>query len=199
MLECIFSQISDLAMSKAFVNEDHVTEDDDSDDDRPALPPGKKNYITPQGAQRLQEELYNLKFKERPKVCSVVSWAAENGDRSENADYIYGKRRLREIDKKIRFISKRLDNVEIVDPRKVPHKDQVLFGATVTIRDEDGIEKTYSIVGIDEADAAKGKISWISPLANALFKAKEGDFITFRSPKGPREIEIVAINYNDIA
>ena len=185
-------------MSKAFTNEQDPPEDDDDESAGPAVPAGVKNYITPGGAKRLQEELHRLKHKERPEVCAVVQWAAENGDRSENADYIYGKKRLREIDRRIRFLAKRLDNVEVVDPTAIPNKEQVFFGATVVIRDEDGNEKTYAIVGIDETNVERGRISWISPLANALFKGRAGDIVSFRSPKGPRELEILDIRYTDI-
>lgn len=182
-------------MSKAFVKEPDGTLDDDDDTEvGPVVPRGLKNYITPAGAKRIQEELYSLKFKERPEVCKIVEWAAGNGDRSENGDYLYGKKKLREIDKRIRFLSKRLDNVEIVDPVKAGC-DHVRFGATVTILDEDGVTKKYAIVGIDETNVELGRISWISPLASALFKAKEEDFVTFKSPKGVRELEIVKIEY----
>ena len=185
-------------MSKAFTKEpEGDVEDDEEEDSGPQLPRGTKNYMTPGGVKRMQEELHHLKTKERPEVTAVVSWAAGNGDRSENGDYIYGKKRLREIDRRIRFLSKRLDNVEIVDPLKV-EGDQVRFGATVTFRDEDGVEKTYSIVGIDEADVERGRISWISPIANALFKARIGDYVTFKSPKGLRELEILDIKYVEL-
>lgn len=184
-------------MSKAFTKENDDIEDlDDVEEAAPPTPSGK-NYMTPAGAKRLQDELRELRYKTRPEVTQTVAWAAGNGDRSENGDYIYGKKRLREIDKRIRFLSKRLDAVEVVDPLKV-NSDQVLFGATVTIRDEDDREKTYSIVGIDETDISKGRISWISPLASALFKARVGDVVTFRSPKGPQEIEIVTIRYIEL-
>ncbi|MCC6952924.1 MAG: transcription elongation factor GreB [Deltaproteobacteria bacterium] len=184
-------------MSKAFVKENDGETEDGDEDSGPSLPSGTKNYMTPGGVKRMQEELLRLKTKDRPEVTAVVSWAAGNGDRSENGDYIYGKKRLREIDRRIRFLSKRLDNVEIVDPLKVPG-DQVRFGATVTVRDEDGAEKTYSIVGIDETDIERGRISWISPLANALFKAREGDYVTFKSPKGLRELEILELKYIEL-
>lgn len=186
-------------MNKAFVREtEENDEEDSSDSDAPAIPKGQKNYMTPGGAKRMQEELHHLRFEERPEVCAVVQWAAGNGDRSENADYQYGKRRLREIDRRVRFLSKRLDNLEVVDPLRIPNKDQVMFGATVTIRDEDGEEKTYSIVGADEADASKGRISWMSPIGLALFKATVGDFISFKSPKGQRDIEVIAIQYIEL-
>jgi transcription elongation factor GreB len=145
----------------------------------------------------MQEELRDLLHKKRPEVVQTVSWAAGNGDRSENGDYIYGKKKLREIDRRVRFLSKRLDLVEVVDPLKVAC-DQIRFGATVTIADEDDKKKTYSIVGVDEADASTGKISWASPLANALLKLREGDVATFRSPRGVQEIEVIKIEYREI-
>ena len=182
-------------MSKAFVKEGEGSDDgDDGADNGPALPAGTKNYMTPAGLKRMQEELRNLKTKERPHYTEIVTWAAGNGDRSENADYHYGKRKLREIDKRIRYLAKRLDNIEVVDPVKAAC-DQVRFGATVTIRDEDDSLKTYTIVGIDEMNMEKGHISWISPIANALFKARVGDYVTFRTPKGVREVEVVTIEY----
>lgn len=183
-------------MSKAFVKEGDGGDegDDDGADEGPKIPAGTKNYITPAGLSRMQDELRNLKTKERPHYTEIVSWAAGNGDRSENADYQYGKRKLREIDKRIRFLAKRLDNIEVVDPLKAAC-DQVRFGATVTIRDEDDSLKTYTIVGIDEMDMEKGRISWISPIANAMFKAHEGDYVTFKTPKGVREVEVVKIEY----
>jgi transcription elongation factor GreB len=181
-------------MSKAFTKESDREDDDDGEETGPALPPGTKNYITPSGLKKLQDELRHLKTKERPHYVEIVSWAASLGDRSENADYLYGKRKLREIDRRIRFLGKRLDNIEVVDPTKVK-ADSVRFGATVTIRDEDGSDKTYTIVGIDETDIDRGRISWISPLANALFKAQIGDYVTFKTPKGVREVEVVDIQY----
>ncbi|MCO6429240.1 MAG: transcription elongation factor GreB [Deltaproteobacteria bacterium] len=186
-------------MSKAFIKEsESELEDDDSQEVPSGLKPGQKNYITPAGAQALQEEYRRLRYTERPQLVQTIAWAAGNGDRSENGDYIYGKKRLREIDKRLRFLGKRIDSMEVVDPLTV-NSDQVLFGATVTIRDEDDNEKTYSIVGVDEIDVGKGKISWVSPLASSLFRAKEGDIVTFRSPKGPREIEIVRLEYKSIS
>lgn len=184
-------------MSKAFVKESDEELDDDTEDAGPAVPVGSKNYITPGGLKRIQEELIHLKTKERPEVCATVQWAAGNGDRSENGDYIYGKKRLREIDKRIRFLSKRLDNVEVVDPIKA-QCDFVRFGATVTVLDEEGSERRYSIVGVDETDIDRGRISWISPLANALFKAKTGDYVTFKSPKGLREFEVIKVEYIEL-
>lgn len=190
-------------MSKAFVREDTDVEDSftDDEDESPALkiPAGSKNYITPKGFERLKSELHDLLHKKRPELTAVIAWAAGNGDRSENADYIYGKRRLREIDRRIRFLSKRLELSEIVDPaQRNGTTDQVFFGATVTIRDEEGEEKTYAIVGIDEIDLPKNHISWTSPLARALFKSRVGDVVTFQSPKGPREMEVMEITYQTI-
>lgn len=182
-------------MSKAFTREDQTPEDDFEDDDKgPAIPAGAKNYITPGGAKRLQDELRHLKHTERPQVTQTVAWAAGNGDRSENADYTYGKKRLREIDRRIRFLSKRLEAAEVVDPTSIK-ADHVLFGATVRIRDENDNEKLYSIVGVDEVDVEKGRISWVSPLANAMLKARVGDVVTFRTPRGLKEIEVLEIRY----
>jgi len=181
-------------MSKAFTRE----ADSDDEEELPAglqLPQGTKNYITPAGHARMKAELDHLLRVERPHVVEVVAWAASNGDRSENGDYIYGKRRLREIDRRIRFLTKRLDIAEVVDPLGQPNRDQVFFGATVTICDLDGAENTYTIVGVDETDLGRGHISWVSPLARALIKAKEGDTIRFQSPAGIREIDIVAVEY----
>jgi transcription elongation factor GreB len=158
----------------------------------------EKNYITPAGLKILQDELRFLKYDERPKVTEVVSWAAGNGDRSENGDYIYGKRRLREIDSRIRFLSKRIENAEVIEPEKIEAQD-VRFGATVTIHDEEGNEKKYCIVGEDEANAAKGRLNWKSPVATALLRKKVGDWVTVRSPKGNQELEIVDIQYKAIA
>lgn len=183
-------------MSKAFVKE---SDTENEREEGPAIPTGVKNYITPAGLEKIRAELHQLMHIERPQVCAVVSWAAENGDRSENADYQYGKRRLREIDRRVRYLSKRLDNVEVIDPLTIPDKSRVFFGATVLVRDEEGNEHTYRIVGIDESDPSKGKISWISPLANALLKSEEGDSVQFRSPKGVRELEIVEIRYEEIS
>ena len=184
-------------MNKAFVRES------DSEDDKelePALklPAGTRNYITPAGHARLKNELEELVKRERPKVVEVVAWAASNGDRSENGDYIYGKRRLREIDRRIRFLTKRLDIAEVVDPSRQGDNDQVFFGARVTVADAEGNENTYTIVGVDEADVARGRISWISPLARALIKSREGDSIRFQSPVGVREIDIVEVVYERI-
>lgn len=181
-------------MNKAFVKE---TEDDEDDEQaqQPALPAGTKYYITRRGFQILKSELDNLVRVERPEVVSIVSWAASNGDRSENGDYIYGKRRLREIDRRIRFLIKRLESATVVDPAEQENVDQVFFGATVTVCDVEGVEVTYQIVGVDEANASDGRISWISPLAKALLKARLGDTVRFMSPSGLRELDIVDIRY----
>jgi len=181
-------------MNKAFTRESDA---DDEDDVEPALalPQGTRNYITPAGHARIREELDQLLRSERPKVVDAVHWAALNGDRSENGDYIYGKRRLREIDRRIRFLTKRLDIAEVVDPARQETVDQVFFGATVTIADEHGVAQTYQIVGVDETDFSRGRISWISPLARALLKAREGDTVRFQSPAGWREVEIVSVEY----
>jgi transcription elongation factor GreB len=184
-------------MSKAFVKENE-NGDDDSDLEVPApATPGGKNYITPQGAEKLRQELKELVNVTRPKITEIVSWAASNGDRSENGDYLYNKKKLREIDKRIRFLTKRLEIAEVVDPTQ-SKSDAVHFGATVTLLDESGTEKTYAIVGIDETDIKLGKISWISPLGKALLKAKKGDTITFRSPKGEEDLEILSVKYVEI-
>ena len=180
-------------MSKAFVKEESPEEEDVPS--APALPPGTKNYVTRRGYAQLKAELEQLVKAERPALVQVVSWAAKNGDRSENGDYIYGKKRLREIDRRIRFLMKRLENAVIVDPASQENTEQVFFGATVTVCDEAGCELTFQIVGIDEADAGKGMISWISPLAKALLKAREGDTVRFQIPDGLRELDVVGICY----
>jgi transcription elongation factor GreB len=179
-------------MSKAFVKEDEEGLESPDVEDTP-IPRGK-NYMTPAGAERMRAELRKLRYEERPEVTKTVSWAAGNGDRSENGDYLYGKKRLREIDRRMRFLAKRLESAEIVDPEAML-VDYVQFGATITIRYEDDTEKTYSIVGIDEVDVARGRISWQSPLANALMKAREGDIITFNSPKGQQDVELLSLKY----
>lgn len=184
-------------MNKAFVRES------DSDDEEelgtvPALPAGTRNYITPAGHARLRDELEELVKRERPRIVDVVAWAASNGDRSENGDYIYGKRRLREIDRRIRFLTKRLELAEVVDPLRQGDNDQIFFGARVTVADSEGKESTYTIVGVDEADAAIGRISWISPLARALIKARCGDAIRFQSPIGLRELDVIDVRYETL-
>ncbi len=160
-------------------------------------PPGEKNYITPKGLEKLREEFRLLKYDERPKIVEVVSWAAGNGDRSENGDYIYGKKRLREIDKRLQFLSQRIDVAEVVDPTQLKH-DYVSIGATVTVEDDDGNQKVYKIVGADETDPDTGKISWVSPIAKGLFKAKVGDYVTYKSPSGERGLEVIKIEYQEI-
>jgi transcription elongation factor GreB len=182
-------------MSKAFVKE--IEDDADLPDDAPAIPAGVKNYMTPQGHCQLQDELRQLLRVERPQTVETVAWAAGNGDRSENGDYIYGKRRLREIDRRIRFLSKRLENATVVDPAQQNNRDQVFFGATITYANERGIETTVTIVGIDEADFAHGQVSWISPIARALIKAREGDIVELRAPGRIEQIEVLAIRYRE--
>ncbi len=182
-------------MSKAFVRES-AQEENEVPDAQPAPPPGR-NYISPAGYARLKAELKALVEVERPKVVQTVAWAASNGDRSENADYIYGKRRLREIDRRVRFLIKRLESAEVVDSagRGI---DQVFFGATVSVASSAGGERTITIVGIDEVDPARGRVSWISPIAKALLKARAGDTVTLRSPSGSEELEILAVRYASI-
>jgi transcription elongation factor GreB len=179
-------------MSKAFVKES------DSDDEleqevAPALPPSGKNYITPAGYARLEAELRRLVEIERPEVVKTVAWAASLGDRSENADYIYGKRRLREIDRRVRFLIKRLEGAEIVNSSG-RETDQVFFGATVRVKSASG-EKTVTIVGVDEVDPAHGRVSWVSPIAKALLKAREGERVTLRTPAGEEKLEILEVTY----
>lgn len=188
-------------MSKAFTKEDNDQDDDlDTADAELQSLPTKKNYITPKGFARMKDELHVLLHKTRPDLTQVIAWAASNGDRSENADYIYGKRKLREIDRRIRFLSKRLEIAEVIDPAQVtPTKPiKVQFGATVTFANEEGAKKTISIVGIDETEPGKGKISWISPLAKVLLNQEIGDAVSFRSPKGEEELEILKIEYKEI-
>lgn len=182
-------------MSKAFIKEDQESQDDEPE--QSSAVPGGKNYITPGGHQRLFAELNRLMDVDRPEVVRTVSWAAGNGDRSENGDYIYGKRRLREIDKRIRFLTKRLEIAEVVDPTQQKGKT-ILFGATVTVLDEQEKKKKFSIVGVDETDITKGRISWISPIGKALLQAKEGDVVTIRTPKGEEDFEILKVSYEAI-
>ncbi len=186
-------------MSKAFTKESDGEDDDDGIEPSLRLPAGTKNYITPAGYQRLRDELEHLWKVERPALVQTVAWAASNGDRSENGDYIYGKKRLREIDRRIRFLSKRLDHAEVVDPLQRGDCDQVFFSATVTVSGEDGMEKTYSIVGVDEADPGRGLISWVSPLARTLLKARKDDVVVLQVPGGREELEIVAVSYRAIS
>jgi transcription elongation factor GreB len=183
-------------MSKAFTKES----DEDEDLDLEAagsVPQVEKNYITPAGLKRLRDEFAALWDVERPKLVETITWAASNGDRSENADYIYGKRRLREVDRRLRFLSKRIDSTEVVD-NAGRDDDRAYFGATVTYRDRAGVERAVTIVGIDEVDPARGRVSWISPIAKALLKAREGDVVTLRTPAGAEEIEVLEVRYDEL-
>jgi len=179
-------------MSKAFTRE---TDGEDDDLTLPPLPAGSKNYITPQGYAVLRAELFELIDNERPRIVEIVHWAASNGDRSENGDYHYGKKRLREIDRRIRFLTKRLEIAEITDPSNHHGKDQVFFGATVTYVDEADVERTVTILGIDEADSLKAEVTWVSPIARALLKASEGDVVKLVTPVGVQEVEVVEVRY----
>lgn len=182
-------------MSKAFTKETDREEEDEVQE--ASIPKGLKNYMTLKGYQSLRKELENLVKVERPEVVSVVSWAASNGDRSENGDYIYGKKRLREIDRRIRFLTKRLESAEVINPATQPNKDQVFFGATVLYENQEGEQTEVTIVGIDEADPLHGKISWISPVAKALLKAHEGDSVNLMTPAGPQELIVLEVSYPD--
>jgi transcription elongation factor GreB len=181
-------------MSKAFVKENDQA-DDDLDVEGTPLPAGTKNYMTREGYNRLRGELEHLMNVERPDVVQTVAWAASNGDRSENGDYLYGKKRLREIDRRIRFLTRRLEIAEVVDPAAQPNRDQVFFGATVVYSDSAGKEYRVTIVGVDEAEPLQGRISWISPVARALIKAREGDTVVLRTPGGVEELDILEIHY----
>lgn len=183
-------------MSKAFTKE--TDGEDDEPEEQDALPASIKNYMTPHGFSVLQKELRQLMRVERPKVVETVAWAAGNGDRSENGDYIYGKKRLREIDRRARYLTKRLESAEIVDPKRQQGLEQVFFGATVTYVREDDSEHTVILVGVDEADATQGKISWISPVAKALMKSKIGDTVELRTPAGTETLEVVSLEYRVI-
>ena len=190
-------------MNKAFTRE---SEDEDEDGDAPEnaspLPAGSKNYMTPAGFGRLKSELDDLLGRERPELVATIAWAAGNGDRSENGDYIYGKRRLREVDRRIRFLIKRLDAAEVVDPmsrRDEGEDDRVYFGATVTVRNGKDEERTVSIVGVDEIDTTRGYISWVSPMARALLKAREGDTVTLNTPVGSEDLDILHVRYEQLA
>jgi transcription elongation factor GreB len=181
-------------MSKAFTREVN-SEDDDEDEGLAAIPSGSKNYITPQGYARMRTELLALIDDERPKVVEIVHWAASNGDRSENGDYIYGKKRLREIDRRIRFLTKRLELASVTDPAVHFGSDQVFFGATVTYEDDQGHAKTITILGIDEADSLNAQVSWVSPIARALLKSKVGDMVRLQTPAGTQDIEVIQVAY----
>jgi len=182
-------------MNKAFTRE--VDREDEEDDDvaAPPLPQGAKNYITVAGYQRLRRELMTLLDEERPKVVETVSWAAKNGDRSENGDYLYGKKRLREIDRRIRFLTKRLDVAEVVDPSLHHGNEQVFFGATVRYASDHGEERTIRILGVDEAESAHGEVSWIAPIARALLKARVGDEVRLTTPRGVEVLEVLEVRY----
>ncbi|HET7200882.1 MAG TPA: transcription elongation factor GreB [Burkholderiales bacterium] len=182
-------------MSKAFTRESDALEEEPEAE--PQVPGGTKNYITPAGHARLKSELKALVEVERPEIVRTVAWAASNGDRSENADYLYGKKRLREIERRVRFLMKRLEIAEVVDPRD-QDRDRVFFGATVTYRDASGGEHTVSIVGTDEVDPGRGRVSWVSPVARALLKAREGDRVTLRTPAGDEQLEVVGIRYEEL-
>ena len=183
-------------MSKAFTREsDDAGDDDDEDLALPALPSGAKNYLTPAGYARLRAELLALLDDERPKIVEIVSWAAKNGDRSENGDYLYGKKRLREIDRRIRFLTKRLDIAEVADPAVHHGHDQVFFGATVSYVNQRDEERTITIKGIDEVDNLAGEVSWVSPIARALLKARVGDEVQLMTPGGLEQIEVIAVSY----
>ena len=182
-------------MSKAFTKEDDGADEDDLPEESGGLPLGAKNYMTPAGFARMREELDALLRKERPEVVKVVSWAAGNGDRSENGDYIYGKKRLREIDRRVRYLSKRLANAEVVDAARRAATGQIFFGATVTYANGRGEERTIKIVGVDEVALDKGHVSWISPIAKALLRAEEGDMVKMRTPQGIDEIEVIKVEY----
>ncbi len=180
-------------MNKAFVRES-----EEADEEEPtalALVPGARNYITPAGYQRIHAELLDLIDNERPKVVEIVHWAASNGDRSENGDYIYGKKRLREIDRRIRFLSKRLEIAEIVEPSVHHGSDQVFFGATVRYMDDGGLERTVTILGVDEVDSSQGQVSWVSPIARTLLKARLGDMLRLVTPAGVVQIEVTDVQY----
>ncbi len=182
-------------MSKAFTREQDSDDEDEDTPDAPKLPPGTKNYITPAGYAALKAEFDELYRVERPKLVETIAWAASNGDRSENGDYIYGKRRLRQIDSRIRFLARRMEAAEVVDPAQQGANDQVFFGATVTYSTRAGEELTVQIVGIDETKPSSGLISWISPVARALLKAREGDVVALMTPAGREELEILEVRY----
>jgi transcription elongation factor GreB len=183
-------------MSKAFTREsDDDSDDADADGHASVLPVSGKNYMTPMGYAHMRHELLDLLDVERPKIVDVVHWAASNGDRSENGDYLYGKKRMREIDRRIRFLTKRLEIAEVIDPSVHHGRDQIFFGATVTYSENGQVERNISIRGIDEADSAHGEVSWVSPIAKILLKAREGDVLTLMVPAGSVEIEVLQVKY----
>ena len=186
-------QFDEIAMNKAFTKESDDADDDDPQ--LPALPSGGKNYITPQGYAGLRTELLGLIDTERPKVVEIVHWAASNGDRSENGDYIYGKKRLREIDRRIWFLTKRLEIAEVIDPAIHHGSEQIFFGASVTYVDDAGVERTLTILGIDEADSSQAQVSWVSPIARTLLKARTGDLLQLVTPAGIVGIEVISVQY----
>jgi transcription elongation factor GreB len=185
-------------MSKAFTRENDDADDEDELSALPAIPAGTKNYMTPAGYRRLKKEYLHLLDVERPAMVQTVSWAASNGDRSENGDYIYGKKRLREIDRRLRFLAKRMEGSEVIDPKQRQGCEQIFFGATVKVCHEDGAERIYSIVGVDEANAGKGHISWVSPLARALLKARADDAVKLLLPNGIEELVVIEVTYQEI-
>ena len=182
-------------MSKAFTKETETDDEDELPDEPAPLPPGTKNYMTPLGFKRLWDEREFLVKKERPKIVEIVSWAAGNGDRSENGDYLYGKKRLREIDRRLRFLTKRLEVAEVVDPKRQQGLKQIFFGATVTYANARDEELTVTLVGVDEAGMERGQISWVSPVARALMKSRVGDTVEVKTPAGPEPIEVLEIEY----
>lgn len=190
----LFFQHSISRMSKAFTRESDSSDDED-DIPLPPLPGGGKNYITPAGYARLRQELLDLIDNERPKVVEVVHWAASNGDRSENGDYLYGKKRLREIDRRIRFLTKRLEIAEVTNPCVHHGNPQVFFGATVTYVDQADVGRVVTILGIDEADSARGEVTWVSPIARTLLKSRVGDVLHLMTPAGISEIEVLSVEY----
>jgi transcription elongation factor GreB len=185
-------------MSKAFTRENDTAEEPDEDDGPSPIPAGSKNYMTPHGWRRMRDELSHLVKAERPEITAIVSWAAGNGDRSENGDYQYGKKRLREIDRRIRYLTKRLENAEVVDPATREETDQVFFAATVAYANARGEDTTVRIVGLDETDPTRGYVSWISPVARALIRAREGDTVTLVTPQGREDIDILEVRYEEI-
>ena len=183
-------------MNKAFIKENDAQDDDgDGEGALPALPQGTRNYMTPEGYARMRAEFMTLLDEERPKIVEIVSWAAKNGDRSENGDYLYGKKRLREIDRRLRFLTKRLDIAEVADPSIHYGKDQVFFGATVCYSNAKGEERTITIKGIDESNSLAGEVSWIAPIARVLLKSREGDELQLMTPGGLEQIEVLEVRY----
>ncbi|WP_310463458.1 transcription elongation factor GreB [Sphaerotilus sp.] len=182
-------------MRKVFPPEASADDDDAPANGLPPLPASTRNYMTPQGWHTLRAEFMQLLDEERPRVVEIVSWAAKNGDRSENGDYLYGKKRLREIDRRIRYLTHRLDIAEVADPSVHHGKDQIFFGATVTYAEGDGVEHTITIKGVDESDSLNGEVSWVAPIARALLKAREGDEVQLRTPGGLQQLEVIAVRY----